>query len=84
MKSYDKNMITIKCYIILFIDTRMYYNNTNSTYILQIAAVYYYLCVVALQFIVPVIICLFFTFLYKTLGKKIISIILKNIEFSPI
>ncbi|XP_011633910.1 transmembrane protein 161B-like [Pogonomyrmex barbatus] len=35
---------------------------------LQIAAVYYYLCVVALQFVVPIIICLFFTFLYKTLG----------------
>jgi len=37
---------------------------------LQIAAVYYYLCVVALQFVVPIIICLFFTFLYKTLGMK--------------
>lgn len=37
---------------------------------LQIAAVYYYLCVVALQFVVPIIICLFFTFLYKTLGTK--------------
>ncbi|XP_011861929.1 PREDICTED: transmembrane protein 161B isoform X3 [Vollenhovia emeryi] len=36
--------------------------------LLQIAAVYYYLCVVALQFVVPIIICLFFTFLYKTLG----------------
>ncbi|XP_015439394.1 PREDICTED: transmembrane protein 161B [Dufourea novaeangliae] len=34
----------------------------------KIAAVFYYLCVVALQFIVPLIICLFFTFMYKTLG----------------
>ncbi|XP_043265635.1 transmembrane protein 161B [Colletes gigas] len=34
----------------------------------KIAAVFYYLCVVALQFIVPIIICLFFTFMYKTLG----------------
>lgn len=42
----------------------------NFIYMSQIAAVYYYLCVVALQFVVPIIICLFFTFLYKTLGKK--------------
>ncbi|XP_076301078.1 transmembrane protein 161-like emei [Lasioglossum baleicum] len=34
----------------------------------KIAAVFYYLCVVALQFIVPLIICLFFTFMYKSLG----------------
>ncbi|XP_053976884.1 transmembrane protein 161B [Hylaeus anthracinus] len=34
----------------------------------KIAAVFYYLCVVALQFVVPIIICLFFTFMYKTLG----------------
>ena len=34
----------------------------------KIAAVFYYLCVVALQFVVPIIICLIFTFMYKTLG----------------
>lgn len=43
----------------------------DETFMLQIAAVYYYLCVVALQFVVPIIICLFFTFLYKTLGEKV-------------
>lgn len=41
---------------------------TNIDLQKKIAAVYYYLCVVALQFVVPIIICLFFTFLYKTLG----------------
>ncbi|KAG5320817.1 T161B protein, partial [Pseudoatta argentina] len=40
---------------------------TNVDLQKKIAAVYYYLCVVALQFVVPIIICLFFTFLYKTL-----------------
>ncbi|XP_078032967.1 transmembrane protein 161-like emei [Augochlora pura] len=34
----------------------------------KIAAVFYYLCVVALQIIVPLIICLFLTFMYKSLG----------------
>ncbi|KAF3424371.1 hypothetical protein E2986_03231 [Frieseomelitta varia] len=41
---------------------------TNVDLQKKIAAVFYYLCVVALQFIVPIIICLFFTFMYKTLG----------------
>lgn len=41
---------------------------TNVDLQKKIAAVFYYLCVVALQFIVPLIICLFFTFMYKTLG----------------
>ncbi|XP_024222295.1 transmembrane protein 161B isoform X1 [Bombus impatiens] len=41
---------------------------TNVDLQKKIAAVFYYLCVVALQFIVPMIICLFFTFMYKTLG----------------
>ncbi|XP_012345109.1 transmembrane protein 161B isoform X2 [Apis florea] len=41
---------------------------TNIDLQKKIAAVFYYLCVVALQFIVPIIICLFFTFMYKTLG----------------
>nr|XP_012153345.1 PREDICTED: transmembrane protein 161B isoform X1 [Megachile rotundata] len=40
---------------------------TNVDLQKKIAAVFYYLCVVALQFIVPLIICLFFTFMYKTL-----------------
>ncbi|KMQ87257.1 putative transmembrane protein 161b [Lasius niger] len=41
---------------------------TNVDLQKKIAAVFYYLCVVALQFVVPIIMCLFFTFLYKTLG----------------
>ncbi|XP_076240581.1 transmembrane protein 161-like emei [Calliopsis andreniformis] len=41
---------------------------TNVDLQKKIAAVFYYLCVVALQFVVPIIICLFFTFMYKTLG----------------
>ena len=44
---------------------------TNVDLQKKIAAVFYYLCVVALQFIVPMIICLFFTFMYKTLGGYI-------------
>lgn len=40
-------------------------------YLLQIAAVFYYLCVVTLQFVAPLMICLFFTLMYKTLGKRI-------------
>ncbi|XP_014616470.1 PREDICTED: transmembrane protein 161B [Polistes canadensis] len=42
---------------------------TNVELQKKIAAVFYYLCVVALQFIVPIIMCLFFTFMYKTLGN---------------
>ncbi|XP_051171489.1 transmembrane protein 161B [Leptopilina boulardi] len=34
----------------------------------KIAAVFYYLCVVAIQYIAPLIMCLFFTLMYKTLG----------------
>lgn len=38
-------------------------------YVFQIAAVFYYLCAVTLQYLAPIIICLFFTFMYKTLGN---------------
>lgn len=41
---------------------------TNVDLQKKISAVFYYLCAVALQFIVPIIICLFFTFMYKSLG----------------
>ncbi|XP_043461883.1 transmembrane protein 161B [Leptopilina heterotoma] len=34
----------------------------------KIAAVFYYLCVVAIQYIAPLMMCLFFTLMYKTLG----------------
>lgn len=34
----------------------------------KIASVFYYMCVVALQYVTPLVICLFFSFMYKTLG----------------
>lgn len=34
----------------------------------QIAAVFYYLCVVTLQYVAPLIMCLYFSLMYKTLG----------------
>lgn len=43
---------------------------TNVDLQKRIAAVFYYLCVVALQYSAPVLICLFLTFIYKTLGKN--------------
>ncbi|XP_030767370.1 transmembrane protein 161B isoform X2 [Sitophilus oryzae] len=42
---------------------------TNIEFQKKIAAVFYYLCVVALQYLAPLIICLYFTFMYKTLGE---------------
>ncbi|EEB13811.1 conserved hypothetical protein [Pediculus humanus corporis] len=41
---------------------------TNTDLQKRIAAVFYYLCVVALQYTAPILICLFLTFMYKTLG----------------
>lgn len=37
--------------------------------LVQIAAVFYYMCVVTLQYIAPLLMCLFFTLMYKTLGE---------------
>lgn len=34
----------------------------------RISNIFYFLCVVALQYITPLLMCLFFTFMYKTLG----------------
>ncbi|XP_071444348.1 transmembrane protein 161B [Hetaerina americana] len=34
----------------------------------KIAAVFYYLCVVTLQYVAPLLMCLFFTLMYKTMG----------------
>ncbi|KAF7995567.1 hypothetical protein HCN44_006674 [Aphidius gifuensis] len=42
---------------------------TNIELQTKIAAVFYYLCVVTIQFIAPLMICLFFSFMYKTLGE---------------
>ncbi|KDR24097.1 transmembrane protein 161B [Zootermopsis nevadensis] len=42
---------------------------TNIELQKKIAAVFYYLCVVTLQFVAPLILCLYLTFMYKTLGN---------------
>ncbi|KAI8423947.1 hypothetical protein MSG28_002617 [Choristoneura fumiferana] len=41
---------------------------TNIDLQKKIASVFYYLCVVALQYICPIIMCLYFALMYKTLG----------------
>lgn len=35
----------------------------------QIASVFYYLCVVTLQYVAPIVLCLFLALMLKTLGK---------------
>lgn len=42
---------------------------TNIELQKKIAAVFYYMCVVTLQYVAPILMCLFFTFMYKTLGE---------------
>ncbi|KAG5872470.1 hypothetical protein JTB14_010608 [Gonioctena quinquepunctata] len=42
---------------------------TNIELQKQIAAVFYYLCVVTLQYVAPVVICIYMTLMYKTLGE---------------
>ncbi|CAH1979906.1 unnamed protein product [Acanthoscelides obtectus] len=42
---------------------------TNNELQKKIAAVFYYLCVVTLQYLAPVLVCLFLNFMYKTLGE---------------
>ncbi|KAG7307978.1 hypothetical protein JYU34_006605 [Plutella xylostella] len=41
---------------------------TNIELQKKVASVFYYLCVVALQYICPIIMCLYFGLMYKTLG----------------
>lgn len=58
-------------------------NNIYSYIILknfQIAAVFYYLCAVTLQYMAPVIICLYLSLMYKTLGGYTWSGSLKDIN----
>ncbi|XP_026680380.1 transmembrane protein 161B-like [Diaphorina citri] len=43
---------------------------TNVELQKKIAAVFYYLCVVTLQYVAPLLMCLFFTLMYKSLGKS--------------
>lgn len=37
-------------------------------FFLQISSIFYYLCVVTLQFAAPLILCLYLTLMYKSLG----------------
>lgn len=41
---------------------------TNSELQRKISSIFYYLCVVTLQYVAPIIMCLFLAFMYKTLG----------------
>lgn len=36
--------------------------------LLQVASIFYYLCVVTLQYVAPILMCLYFALMYKTLG----------------
>lgn len=46
----------------------IYWTTDIST--LQIASVFYYLCVVTLQYVAPIVLCLFLSLMFKTLGKE--------------
>lgn len=41
---------------------------TNTEFQKKITSIFYYLCVVTLQYAAPIIMCLFLSFMYKTLG----------------
>lgn len=41
---------------------------TNTDFQRKITSIFYYLCVVTLQYAAPIIMCLFLSFMYKTLG----------------
>uniref|UniRef100_A0A336LYD7 CSON005826 protein n=1 Tax=Culicoides sonorensis TaxID=179676 RepID=A0A336LYD7_CULSO len=41
---------------------------TNTELQRKISSIFYYLCVVTLQYVAPIIMCMFFAFMYKTLG----------------
>lgn len=42
---------------------------TNVELQKNIASIFYYLCVVTLQYVAPIIMCLYFVLMYKTLGE---------------
>lgn len=59
-----------------FAKTSIYLNSVLKyfTYILflfKVTVIFYYTCVVVLQYVIPLIMILFFTFFYKTLGDLI-------------
>lgn len=41
---------------------------TNVDFQKKISSIFYYLCVVTLQYVAPILMCLFFALMYKTLG----------------
>lgn len=41
---------------------------TNTEFQRKITSIFYYLCVVTLQYSAPILMCLFLSFMYKTLG----------------
>ncbi|ETN58074.1 transmembrane protein 161B [Anopheles darlingi] len=51
---------------------------TNIELQKKISSIFYYLCVVTLQYVAPILMCLFFAFMYKTLGDFTWSGILKQ------
>lgn len=42
---------------------------TNKEYQQKVTSIFYYLCVVTLQYAAPILMCLFLSFMYKTLGE---------------
>ncbi|XP_067647190.1 transmembrane protein 161B isoform X2 [Eurosta solidaginis] len=51
---------------------------TNVEYQKKISSIFYYLCVVTLQFAAPLLLCLYLTLMYKNLGEYTWSGILKS------
>lgn len=45
----------------------------------QIASIFYYLCVVTLQYVAPILMCLYFALMYKTLGGYSWADLFKNV-----
>uniref|UniRef100_A0A182LYP9 Transmembrane protein 161B n=1 Tax=Anopheles culicifacies TaxID=139723 RepID=A0A182LYP9_9DIPT len=51
---------------------------TNVELQKKISSIFYYLCVVTLQYVAPILMCLFFALMYKTLGEYTWSGVLKQ------
>ncbi|XP_058121142.1 transmembrane protein 161B [Anopheles ziemanni] len=51
---------------------------TNVELKKKITSIFYYLCVVTLQYVAPILMCLFFALMYKTLGEYTWSGVLKQ------
>ncbi|KAJ8973581.1 hypothetical protein NQ317_001607 [Molorchus minor] len=60
-------LILMPWYLQAYLD--MAYHRAENQKKKLIAAVFYYLCVVTLQYIAPVIMCLYLSLMYKTLGE---------------